>query len=83
MVRSAGAAGPSLVPDAAVSATKATRSGVAKSEGDWWSRWLVTLSMVALCRALRGRRELALVSTDWLGRFCLTGLRFVKDVGSK
>jgi len=62
VVRRVGVAGASLV---AVSAAKTTRSGVAKPAGDWWSRVVVTLSMVALdflfgcpwdsC-AIRGRR---------------------------
>jgi hypothetical protein len=39
VVRRAGMAAASL---AAVSAAKTTRSGVVKSEGDWWSRFVVT-----------------------------------------
>ena len=35
----------------AVSAAKTTRSGVAMSAGDWWSRVVVTLSMVTLSYA--------------------------------
>ena len=45
-VRSAGAAETSLA--VAVSVAKTARSGVAKSAGDWWSRVVVTFSMVAL-----------------------------------
>ncbi len=40
VVRRVGVAGASLV--VAVSAAKTTRSGVAKSAGDWWSRVVVT-----------------------------------------
>jgi len=50
VVRRVGVAGASLIPGAglAVSAAKTTRSGVAMSAGDWWSRVVVTLSMVTL-----------------------------------
>ncbi len=52
VVRRVGVTGASLVVATVelaveLSAAKATRSGVAKSEGDWWSRWVVTVSMVA------------------------------------
>jgi len=61
VVRRVGVAGASLIPGAglAVSAAKTTRSGVAMSAGDWWSRVVVTLSMVTLSygRVRRLRRE--------------------------
>ncbi len=49
VVRRVGVA--SLAVAAELSAAKTTRSGVARSAGDWWSRVVVTLSMVTLSYA--------------------------------